>query len=36
MSKIGARPGLDLILRRFGLHVNINDDYLKQGECYGR
>ena len=39
----GARPGLDLILRRNGLimrrngfPVIINDVFLEDGECYGR
>ena len=39
--KMGARPGLDLILRRSGLimrrngfPVIINDDFLEEGECY--
>ena len=42
--KMGARPGLDLILRRNGLilrrngfQVIINDDFLEEGgESYGR
>ena len=42
--KMGARrPGLDLIvsrngliLRRNGFQVIINDDFLEEGECYGR
>ena len=41
--KMGACPGLDLILRRNGLilrrngfPVIINDDFLEEGECYGR
>ena len=41
--KMGARPGLDLIVRRNGLIlrrngflVAINDDFLEEGECYGR
>ena len=41
--KMGARPGLDLILRRDGLilhrngfQVIISDGFLEEGECYGR
>ena len=41
--KMGARPGLDLIrcrkgliVRRNGFLVIINDDFLEEGECYGR
>ena len=41
--KMGARSGLDLILsrnglilRRNGFQVIINDDFLEEGECYGR
>ena len=41
--KMGACPGLDLILSRNGLilrqngfQVIINDDFLEEGECYGR
>ena len=40
--KMGARPGLDLILRRNGFILRrngfqliINDDLLEEGECYG-
>ena len=33
--KVGARPRLDFI-RRKCLHVIINDDFLKEGECYDR
>ena len=32
---MGARPGLDFIRRKW-LHVIINDDFLKEGECYDR
>ena len=32
--KMGARPGLDFIRRKW-LHVIINDDFLEKGECYG-
>ena len=32
--KMGARPGLDLILSRNGFQVIINDDFLEEGECY--
>ena len=41
--KMGTRPGLDLILsrnglilRRNGFQVIINDDFLEEGEYYGR
>ena len=41
--KMGAHPGLDLILRRNGFilrrngfQVIINDDFLEEGECYCR
>ena len=41
--KMGARPGSDLILsrnglilRRNGFQAIINDDFLEEGECYGR
>ena len=33
--KMGARPGLDFIRRKW-LHVIINDDFLEKGECYER
>ena len=33
--KMGARPGLDFIRRKW-LHVIINDDFLEEGECYDR
>ena len=33
--KMGARPGLDFIRRKW-LHVIINDDFLEKGECYNR
>ena len=33
--KMGARPGLDFICRKW-LHVIINDDFLEEGECYDR
>ena len=33
--KMGARPGLDFIRRKW-LHVIINDDFLEKGECYDR
>ena len=41
--KMGARPGLDLVVRRNGLILRrngflviINDDFLEEGECHGR
>ena len=37
--KMGAHPGLDLILHRNGFQVIINDDdddFLEEGECYSR
>ena len=33
--KMGARPGLDFICRKW-LQVIINDDFLEEGECYDR
>ena len=34
--KMGACPGLDLILPQNSFSVIINDDFLEEGECYGR
>ena len=41
--KMGARPELGVILRRNGLNLRrnglpviINDDFLEEGECFGR